>query len=217
MRLTLNQLPMAKVVRLHSGPPRRRSKLCIACSGLKSQSALTPLLLLFRKKARGIACSLVNALATAQSRYHLFAGAGGQAMYRLLRLKRPERAHAAAPPFPQKGPQHRLLACKRARDGEKPLPPFCGSGEQAMYRLLRLKVTRKRQSLSQKSSIFASSLCTREPLDTAYFLSATTQGSLGSTRKPPLCKGRWHGEAVTEGLTQSGRRPPTTAKRRLCS
>ena len=43
------------------------------------------------------------------------------------------------------------------------------------------------------------------------------RGALGERKSLPLfIKGRWHGEAVTEGI-KSGRRPPTTAKPPLCS
>ena len=62
-----------------------------------------------------------------------FSAASGQALYRLFRLfsfhsQKPERAHAAAPPFPKRFRSVRLLACKRARDGSLSLPTFCGAG-----------------------------------------------------------------------------------------
>ena len=62
-----------------------------------------------------------------------FSAVSGQALYRLFRLfsfhsQKPERAHAAAPPFRKRFRSVRLLACKRARDGSLSLPTFCGAG-----------------------------------------------------------------------------------------
>ncbi len=53
------------------------------------------------------------------------------------------------------------------------------------------------QSLSQPTA--DSSLCTREPWETRR---GNTQGSLEkrAAPKPPLCKGRWRAQRVTEGL-----------------
>ena len=62
-----------------------------------------------------------------------FSAASGQALYRLFRLfsfhsQKPERAHAAAPPFRKRFRSVRLLACKRAHNGSPSLPTFCGAG-----------------------------------------------------------------------------------------
>jgi len=63
-------------------PPPRRRKLHIACGDflmlrIKSRLALAPLLLLSAKSHARLACSVVNALATARCRYQLFAGNAG--------------------------------------------------------------------------------------------------------------------------------------------
>ena len=38
-------------------------------------------------------------------------------------------------------------------------------------------------------------------------------GKRNGERKPPLCKGRWHGVAVTEGLLHKGKQSPTRLRR----
>ena len=72
--------------------------------------------------------------AAARAENPTLSAASEQALYRLLRLfsfhsQKPERAHAAAPPFRKRFRLARLLACKRAHNGSPSLPTFCGARE----------------------------------------------------------------------------------------
>ena len=107
----------------------------------KSQSALTPLLLLSEKGHARAACSLASALTTALARYQPFSGesrrggcfsrqsiadrCGGSSRAATF-FQKSERAHAAAPPFRKRSRSRRLFACKRAHDGFGSLPTFFG-------------------------------------------------------------------------------------------
>ena len=77
-------------------------------------------------------CSLEGKQQEASAENPTLSAASEQALYRLLRLfsfhsQKPERAHAAAPPFRKRFRLARLLACKRAHNGSPSLPTFCGA------------------------------------------------------------------------------------------
>ncbi len=125
-------------LRLFRSTTSEQSPLCSGLFFCKNSHPPASLLLLFRKKSRSahlFGCRRPQRLAVATNFLRAawaypppaktVKTSSEQAAYRLLRLfQKSERAHSAAPPFPQRSRSRRLFACRRAHDGFGSLPTF---------------------------------------------------------------------------------------------
>ena len=117
-------------VRVPSSAPRRNGLRSIPIFLYRKISQPLRHSSLFAKRHARLTCSLVNALTTAHSRYHLFASPRGFVRTALHSDFSLQKNQSAAPSFlliRKKARSAHLFACKRAHDGSQSLPPFCES------------------------------------------------------------------------------------------